>query len=321
MANKILHYRNNQAILKVVAGSILCLCFLSLPCTSINAQENENSGTIIFTPQWQPQAQFAGYYAALDQGYYSQAGLDIRIIHPGSTTNSLDMLTQGKSHIVSAFLIHGLKASKQGAPIKHVAQMLQKSSLMIVTHKESNIKSIPDLEGKKLGVWDNGFDDLIFALLKQEKTNVQVVRISNTVNLFLEKGIDAMTVMHYNEYNQIINSGIDPDELNTFFMGDLGLDIPEDALYCLQSTWEKDPEKMISFVKATLKGWEYAAQNQEYALDLVESYMKQANLPVNRVHQRWMLQIILEALEPNGKAVKKGELCQKDYDRASSILN
>ncbi|MPN07940.1 hypothetical protein SDC9_155213 [bioreactor metagenome] len=78
---------------------------------------------------------------------------------------------------------------------------------------------------------------------------------------------------------------------------------------------------MISFVKATLKGWEYAAQNQEYALDLVESYMKQANLPVNRVHQRWMLQIILEALEPNGKAVKKGELCQKDHERASSILN
>ena len=321
MAKNSQHSRNIKTIAKVVAGNILLLCLLSLSGSSINAQEKESSNKIIFTPQWLPQAQFAGYYVALDQGFYSQAGLDVQITHPSPATNTLDLLSQGSSHIVSAFLMHGLKAVKEGAPIKHIAQMQQHSSLMIVTHKESNIENIPNLDGKKLGIWDNGFDDLIFALFKSEGICVKVVRISNTVNLFLEKGIDAMTVMHYNEYNQIINSGIDHHELNVFFMKELGLDIPEDALFCLQETWEKEPAKMESFVKASLKGWEYAAQNKEYALELVEQYMKQANLPTNRVQQRWMLDKIIENMEPYGKTVKKGELDQKDYNRTTAILN
>jgi NitT/TauT family transport system substrate-binding protein len=321
MAKNSQHSRNIKTIAKVVAGNILLLCLLSLSGSSINAQEKESSNKIIFTPQWLPQAQFAGYYVALDQGFYSQAGLDVQITHPSPATNTLDLLSQGSSHIVSAFLMHGLKAIKQGAPIKHIAQMQQHSSLMLVTRKESNIENIPDLDGKKLGIWDNGFDDLIFALFKSEGICVKVVRISNTVNLFLEKGIDAMTVMYYNEYNQIINSGIDHHELNVFFMKELGLDIPEDALFCLQETWEKEPAKMESFVKASLKGWEYAAQNKEYALELVEQYMKQANLPTNRVQQRWMLDKIIENMEPYGKTVKKGELDQKDYNRTTAILN
>ncbi len=315
------HSRNIKAIAKVVASNILLLCLLSLSGSSIYAQEKESSNKIIFTPQWLPQAQFAGYYVALDQGFYSQAGLDVQITHPSPSTNTLDMLAQGKSHVVSAFLMHGLKAIKQGAPIKHIAQMQQHSSLMIVTRKESNIENIPDLDGKKLGIWDNGFDDLIFALFESEGICVKIVRISNTVNLFLEKGVDAMTVMYYNEYNQIINSGIDHHELNVFFMKELGLDIPEDALFCLQESWEKEPAKMDSFVKASLKGWEYAAQNKEYALELVEQYMKQANLPTNRVQQRWMLDKIIENMEPYGKTVKKGELDQKDYNRTTAILN
>jgi NitT/TauT family transport system substrate-binding protein len=158
-------------------------------------------------------------------------------------------------------------------------------------------------------------------MLEQRKINVKIVRILNTVNLFLEGGVDAMTVMHYNEYNTILNCGVNPEELNTFFMRDLDLNAPEDALYCLENRYKENPEVMKAFTEATLKGWEYAAKHKDYALDLVVRHMKNANLPNNRVHQKWMLEIVLEAIDPGDKPVKPGELSKEDFRLISSIIN
>lgn len=275
---------------------------------------------LTFTPQWLPQAQFAGYYVALDKGFYKDAGLDVIIKHPAPDDNIISLLTNKEADIVSAFLINGTKAISEGAPIVHFAQMLQHSSLMIVTHKEIGIEEINQLDSKKLGIWSSGFDDVPFALFKREKIQPQIIRILNTVNLFLEGGVEAMTVMYYNEYNQILNSGIEPEELNTFFMREAGFNIPEDALYCLETTWEEKKEQMERFREATLKGWEYATNNKEYALDLVIQYIKKAHLPDNRVHQRWMLEQIISALDPSEKPVSKGELYKEDYTQVVSII-
>jgi NitT/TauT family transport system substrate-binding protein len=276
---------------------------------------------ITFTPQWLPQAQFAGYYVALDRGFYEEFGLDVSIKHPSPDADIISLLTEEEADIISAFLINGTRAISEGSPIVHFAQMLQHSSLMIVTRKESGIEKIKQLNGKKLGIWSSGFDDIPFALFSQEKIQPQIIRILNTVNLFLEGGVEAMTVMYYNEYNQILNSGIEPEELNTFFMKNLGLNIPEDALYCLETTWDDKKNEMESFKQATLKGWEYAAQNKEYALDLVIKYIKEEHLPDNRVHQMWMLEQIIPALEPTDKPIAKGELYKEDYKQVVSIIN
>jgi NitT/TauT family transport system substrate-binding protein len=294
--------------------ALLLLTFIQ----NISAQERSK---IVFTPQWQPQAQFAGYYIALEQGYYSQAGLDVTIKHPSATSDIIKILTMGEADIVSAFLIHGMKAQRRGLPIKHFAQMLQHSSLMIVSRKESGIESVEDLGGRKLGIWSSGFDDLIFAMLEERKIDVRIIRILNTVNLFLEGGVDAMTVMHYNEYNTIVNCGVNPEELNTFFMRDLGLNVPEDALYCLESKYKENPEVMEAFAEATLKGWEYAANHKDYAIDLVVRHMKNANLPNNRVHQRWMLERVLEAIDPGEKPVGRGKLSKQDLQLVTSVIN
>lgn len=286
-----------------------------------NSPDSDTSLTkLTFTPQWLPQAQFAGYYVALDQGFYKEAGLDITIKHPSPDTDIISLLTNKEADIVSAFLINGTKAISEGAPIVHFAQMLQHSSLMIATRKESGIEEIHQLDGRKLGIWSSGFDDVPFALFKREKIQPQIIRILNTVNLFLEGGVEAMTVMYYNEYNQILNSGIEPEELNTFFMKETGFNIPEDALYCLKTTWEEKKEQMEKFREATLKGWEYATDNKEYALDLVIQYIKKAHLPDNRVHQRWMLEQIISVLDPSEKPVSKGELYKEDYTQVVSII-
>lgn len=296
-------------------GILTVLLVLSL----INPVQTQNM-KLTFSPHWIPQAQFAGFYVALDKGFYKDAGLDVKIIHTSADVSSLDLLKKGKADIVSSFLMDGIKLRVSGLPLVNIAQLSQHSALMMVTKKKSGLDTIEKLRGKKLGIWSSGFDDIPFAFMREKKINMQVVRIHSTINLFLMDGIDAMTVMNYNEYDQIINSGINEDELNTFFFADYGYDIPEDGLYCLQSTYNDKKEALNKFKQATLKGWEYAAENKEYTIDLVVAEMKKAHLPNNKAHQRWMLDRMLELITPGEKKVKRGELLESDFKHAFDII-
>lgn len=276
--------------------------------------------TLVFAPHWIPQAQFAGYYVALDQGFYSDAGLKVKIIHPSSDVSSFDYLKSGKAHLVSSFLLDGIKQRVQGVPLVNVGQFSQHSALMMVARTGKGIERPEDLEGKKLGIWSQGFDDIPLTFLKERKIEPVIVRILNTVNLFLMGGIDAMVVMHYNEYDQIINSGINEDELVPFFFANYGFDIPEDGIYCLETTRNTRPDEIARFVQATMKGWEYAAQHKEYCIDLVVEEMRKAHLPNNKAHQRWMLDRMLELIAPGDKQVEKGKLLESDFQRALQLI-
>jgi NitT/TauT family transport system substrate-binding protein len=275
---------------------------------------------LTFSPHWIPQAQFAGFYVALNQGFYKDEGLDVQIIHTSADVSSLELLKNGKADVVSSFLMDGIKLRVSGLPLVHIAQLSQHSALMMVTKKKSGIDSIEKLQGKKLGIWSSGFDDIPFAFMHEKKIDMQVVRIHSTINLFLMDGIDAMTVMNYNEYDQIINSGINEDELNTFYFADYGYDIPEDGLYCLESTYVDKKAALDKFVNATIKGWDFASKNKDYTIDLVVAEMKKAHLPNNKAHQRWMLNRVLELITPGEKKVKRGELLESDYKHAFDII-
>jgi len=275
-----------------------------------------------FAPQWFPQAQFAGYYAALDQGFYEEAGLDLKILHPTDDESSMKLLRTGKADVMSSFLMDALSARlSKDVPLVNIAQLSQHSSLMFVSKAKSRIDTITELDGKKVAIWSAGFDKMPRALMKEKNNEVDFVPIYNTINLFLEGGVDAMTVMYYNEYDQIINSGVNKDELNTFFFSDYeGFDIPEDGLYCLESTYRERKEELKKFVDATLQGWSYVEQNKEYALNLVVERMDKARLANNRAHQRWMLNRILDLLAPGDKDVKRGHLLESDFRRALNVI-
>ncbi len=279
------------------------------------------SEPLVFTPQWFPQAQFAGYYIAKDQGFYKEAGLNVMIQHPTANTNAVQMLKNGTSDVVSSFLMDGISQRMQGTPVVNIAQLSQHSSMMIVAKKSSGVDSFSKLDNKSLAIWSSGFDKLPKALINKHDIDVQFVPILNTINLFLVDGVDAMAVMYYNEYDQIINSGINNDELYTYFLRDYeGYDIPEDGIYCLESTYNKRKADLQKFVKATMRGWDYAAENKENTLDLVVEKMNRAHLPNNRAHQRWMLNKVLELLDPGNKNVTKGHLLEQDFHDATKVI-
>ncbi|MDX9880992.1 MAG: ABC transporter substrate-binding protein [Prolixibacteraceae bacterium] len=292
------------------------LCIFCLGISQLFAQPEK----LVFSPHWIPQAQFAGYYVALDQGFYTEAGLDVQILHPSASVSAFDYLTAGKADLISSFLMDGIKQRAQGVPLVNIGQLSQHSALMMVAKKSSGISELKDLNSKRLGIWSTGFDDIPIALMRENNYHIELVRVLNTINLFMMDGVDALTVMYYNEYDQIINSGVNEDELTRFFFSEYGLDIPEDGWYCLEKTYSEKKEALKKFIGATLRGWEYAAKNKEYTIDVVVGEMNKAHLPNNKAHQQWMLDKILEMIAPGNKNVKRGHLMEQDYSRAVNII-
>lgn len=278
------------------------------------------NGKLIFTPHWIPQAQFAGYYVALDQGFYKDEGLDVDILHATADVASLDLLKEGKADIISTFMLDAIEQRANGVPLVNICQLSQHSALMMVTKKKSGIDSPQKLHQKKLGIWSSGFEDVPLAFMQEHGIRMDLIRILQTVNLFLADGVDALLVMYYNEYDQINNCGIDEDELNTFFFSDYNLDIPEDGIYCMEESLKSKSDAYAGFINATMKGWKYADEHREYALDLVIGEMNRAHLPNNRVHQRWMLEKVLKLMEPGEKKVTRGQLLKANFERAMEVF-
>lgn len=275
---------------------------------------------LVFTPHWLPQAQFAGYYMAQEKGYYQEEGLEVQIIHPSASVIATERLISEESDIISLFLITGLSARASGLDLVNIAQLSQNSALLFVAKKESKIESLEDLNGKRIGIWKSGFDEVPKALMRSHQYVVDWTPILSSINLFMIGGVDAMTVMWYNEYDQIINAGINPDELSTYFFSDYGYNIPEDGIYCLNKTLKNRPEDLQKFVKGTLRGWEYAKTHREETLEVVLNLMKKNHIATNLAHQSWMLERMLELIEPGSKKALKGELVELDFQNALRIL-
>jgi len=290
--------------------------FLVLLCSLLYGQLPK----VTFTPHWLPQAQFAGYYVAKDKGFYLEEGIDVEIVHPSASVMASEWLANGRSDIISLFLTSALTARDKGINLVNIAQVSQNSALLFVSKKESQINKLSDLDGKKIGIWQSGFDEIPKALIFSNNYKVEWVPILSSINMFMLGGVDAMTVMWYNEYKQIINAGINTDELNTFFFSDFGYNIPEDGLYCLEKTRIERKNDLDKFVRATLKGWEYAQQNRQETLEIVTRWMKGEHIATNLSHQKWMLDRWIDLIEPGNKKVKKGELAETDFLKTRDIL-
>lgn len=270
-----------------------------------------------FIPLWLPQAQFAGYYVAFERGFYRQHGVDLTVLMGGPDRPASTALEQHQAEFATLWLSAAIQLRARGVPIRHVAQVIQRSSLMLVAKTSSGITRPADLNGKRVGVWEGDFLLQPLVFFKQYQLQVRIVPQTSSVNLFLRDGVDAAVSMWYNEYHTLLNAGLNPDELTTFFFSDYGMNFPEDGLYCREDV---DVRLCRAFADASLEGWREAFAHPEEALDIVTAYITRAHLGASRVHQRWMLARMRDLIVPASDPAAFGMLRPEDYQRVAAAL-
>lgn len=246
--------------------------------------------------KWVTQAQFAGYYVAQAKGFYEAEGLNVTILPGGPDIAPTQVIAGGGADVVVEWMPAALAAREKGLPLVNIAQPFASSGMMLTCLADTGIKEPKDFADKTLGVWFFGNEYPFLSWMSQLglKTDgspggVTVLKQGFNVDPLLQKQAACISTMTYNEYWQVIDAGIKPEELVTFKYQDLGVATLEDGLYVLEDRLA-DPafqDTMVKFVRASMKGWKYAEANpDEAALIVLENDQTGAQ---TEVHQKRMM--------------------------------
>ena len=246
--------------------------------------------TIVFTPQWTAQAQFAGYYVAESKGFYREAGVKVKIEHPTPTQPAVSRLSNNTCQATTLQLCQALEIVDGGIPLVNILQTSMNNAMVIVSARGKNPLT---QKGARVGIWSVGFGQLAICMSRKDHLNYQWVRFAQNVNLFLSGALDATLAMSYNEYYQLVQAGLELNEENVYRFCDHGYNVQEDGLYMTREYYEKHRDMARRFAEASRKGWEWAAQHPDETLDIVMQYVNRAGIATNSVMQRLMLKEVL----------------------------
>ncbi len=243
---------------------------------SAHADGHANNVTIQL--KWVTQTQFAGYYVAQDMGYYEEEGLNVTITPGGPDIGPMSALASGNADVAVDWMPSALASREKGLSAVNIAQPFKSSGMMLVCRKDRGVNSTADLKGKNLGVWfyGNEFPFLSWMSKLGLKTDgsadgVTVFRQGWDILPLTQGDADCVSAMSYNEYWQVLAEGLTPEELTVFKYEDMGVATLEDGLYVLEENLA-DPvfvDKMVRFVRASMKGWKYAEANPGKAAEIV----------------------------------------------------
>jgi len=272
--------------------------------------------------KWVTQAQFAGYYVAKDKGFYEEEGLNVTIKPGGPDIAPTQVIAGGGADVIVEWMPAALAAREKGLPLVNIAQPYKSSGMMLTCLAETGITSPKDFPGKTLGVWffGNEYPFLSWMATLGIPTDgsaggVTVLKQGFNVDPLLQKQAACISTMTYNEYWQVIDAGITPEQLVTFKYEDEGVATLEDGLYVLEDNL-KDPafeEKMVKFVRASMKGWKYAEENPDEAAMIVLENDETGAQTEN--HQKRMMGEVAKLT-----AGSNGALDPADYERTVKVL-
>ena len=302
--------------MKTILSSALAL-MAAAAATTVQAADD-----VKLQLQWVTQAQFAGYYVALDKGFYTAEDLNVTILPGGPDIAPPQVLAGGGADAMLNWMPSALAAREKGLPVVNIAQPFKSSGLMLTCWKDTGIKSPADFKGKTIGVWFYGNEYPFLSWMSQEgisteggDNGVTVLRQGFNVDPLLQRQADCISTMTYNEFGQVLDAGVSEDELVTFKYEDQGVATLEDGIYALEDNL-KDPafaDKMVRFVRASMKGWKYAEANPSEAANIVLDNDESG--AQTEAHQLRMMGEIAKLT-----AGSNGTLDPADYERTVATL-
>ena len=345
--------RREALPLKKLAFPLLFFALFALPLPS-SAQAAQSAApvrllTVDLALQWLPQSQFAGYYMAVQKGFYREAGLYVRLRHADGQNSSLSLLDKGEVQMATSFLTDAIIAAEPDADartsatlsfswsktagqdaraasrrvkpdIVQLAQIVRRSNLLLVGWRELGIQTAADLSGKKVSYWLGSFSAAYETFFRESGVTPISIPQFYSVNLFLRKGVAACAAMEYNEYNRILQAGVEPDSLTVFSLRDQGFGFPEDGLYARADWFESHRDAALAIRDATMKGWRYANEHRDEVLDYVLAEARRAGISTNRAHEKWMLEHILASIFIDSDDAVSTSLPADEYTKVTTAL-
>ena len=261
--------------------------------------------------QWVAQAQFAGYYAAVDQGYYEAEGLDVELVEGGADIVPQDVLSAGDVDYAISWVPKVLGSIEKGAKIADVAQIFERSATTQISFKDKGITSPAQFAGKNIGSWGYGNEWELFAGMQKNGVDVKDIKLIQQafdMNGFLEGDIDAAQAMTYNEYAQVLETKnpktgqlYQPSDLNVVNWNSVGTAMLQDAIWANSEKLADQTyaDQTTRFVKASIKGWVYARDNPEEAAKIVTA----AGSQLGESHQLWMTNEVNKLIWPSTSGI------------------
>lgn len=230
---------------------------------------------VIVQLKWVHQAQFAGFYAADKKGFYAEENIDITLM-AGGPDISVDMMIADLISGETTFAIRGadeiIKARADANPIVAIAVIYQRNPWVYMSLQGAGIKRPQDLVGRRLMVAPQaGIQHLAFL----DKVGIDPSSIETIPDY--ERGVTRLTS---SQIDVQLSFGVGPRlefeekgfELNLIWLDDYGIKSYGDTIVATEELVQQDPELVERFLRATLKGWRYAIENPDEAVDMTLQY-------------------------------------------------
>ena len=278
--------------------------------------------------QWVAQSQFAGYYAAVAEGFYADEGLDVTILEGAVEIVPQQVVTSGGAEFGIAWVPKVLESREAGANLVNIAQIFQRSGTLEVSFVDTGIESVEDFRGMRIGTWGFGNEHELFAAMRavdidpNNLEDVTVVQQPFDMSLLLNGELDAAEAMTYNEYAQVLEATnpdtgelYQPEDLNVINFNDVGTAMLQDHIFA-SADWlaeEGNEDIAISFLRASFRGWAFCRDNFDACVEVV----LENGSTLGESHQTWQLNEISKLIWPSPEGI--GMLDSMQWDQTVAV--
>lgn len=278
--------------------------------------------------QWVAQSQFAGYYAALDQGFYEEEGLDVTILEGAVEIVPQQVVASGGAEFGIAWVPKVLESREAGADLVNIAQVFQRSGTLEVSFVDTGIESVEDFRGMRIGTWGFGNEHELFAAMRavdidpNNPDDVTIIQQPFDMSLLLNGELDAAEAMTYNEYAQVLEAAnpdtgelYQPEDLNVIDFNEVGTAMLQDHIFTTEAflAEEGNEEIAVKFLRASFRGWAFCRDNFDACVEIVLDN----GSTLGESHQQWMLNEINALIWPSPAGI--GMLDEMLWDQTVAV--